>query len=145
MPRLEDERLVRGAGRYTDDWTLPDQCYAAFVRSPHAHALVLTVRTSAAARAPGVLAVLTGADYLADHRHAIAHGPVPADSVDHTRPAFGPCDGRAPLDEPQLPLAVERVRYPGEAVAVVIAETQMTARDAATLVEVDYRVLPTVG
>src|SRR5258708_17582806 len=73
MPRLEDERLVRGAGQFTDDWTLPDQCYAAFVRSPHAHALVLAVRTSAAARAPGVLARLTRPDYPARPRDAIAH------------------------------------------------------------------------
>src|SRR5229473_399519 len=144
MPRLEDERLVRGAGQFTDDWTLPEQCYAAFVRSPHAHARLQAIRSQSAARAPGVLAVLTGADYLADGRLPIAHGPVPADAVDYTQPAFGPFDGRRPLDEPQPPLAVERVRYPGEAVAVVLAETQGAARDAASLVEVDYSILPAV-
>src|SRR5229473_3171331 len=142
MPRLEDERLVRGAGQFTDDWTLPEQCYAAFVRSPHAHARLQAIRSQSAARAPGVLAVLTGADYLADGRLPIAHGPVPADAVDYTRPAFGMFAGRAPLDEPQPPLAIERVRYPGEAVAVVIAESQSAARDAASLVEVDYSILP---
>jgi aerobic carbon-monoxide dehydrogenase large subunit len=147
MPRHEDARLVRGAGQFTDDWPLLDwqqQCYAAFVRSPHAHARVLALRKDAALNAPGVLAVLTGADYLADGLLPIAHAPVPADAVEYARPAFGAFNGRGPLDEPQLPLAVERVRYPGEAVAVVIAETPAVAADAASLIEVEYAVLPAV-
>jgi len=145
MPRLEDERLVRGAGVFTDDWSRAGPaCYAAFVRSPHAHARLVAIRTDAAARAAGVLAVLTGADYLADRRLPIAHGPVPADAVEYTRPAFGASDGRPPVDAPQPPLAVERVRYQGEAVAVVIAESAAAARDAASLVEVDYATLPAV-
>jgi aerobic carbon-monoxide dehydrogenase large subunit len=145
MPRLEDERLLRGEGRYTDDWHLPNEAYAAFVRSPHAHADILAIDGSVAAAAPGVLAVLTAADYLADGCVGIGHMPVPADTVDFERPAFGEFNGRLPLDEPQLPLAHQRVRYPGEAVAVVIAHTQHAARDAAGLVDVAYAVLPSVS
>jgi aerobic carbon-monoxide dehydrogenase large subunit len=145
MPRLEDARLLRGNGRYTDDWHLPDQTWAAFVRSPHAHARILSIQTRAAAAAPGVLAVLTGAEYLADGCVGIPHIPVPADTVDHARPAFGAFDGRKPLDQPQLPLAVGRARHPGEAVAVVIAETQSAAVDAANLVEVEYERLQAVS
>ena len=148
MPRMEDPRFLRGEGCFTDDWPLePGQpiAYAAFVRSPYARARVLAVRTQAAARAPGVLAVLTGRDYLADGCRGIAHAPVPADAVDYQQPAFGTFDGRRPLDEPQLPLAVDTVRYPGEAVAVVVAETLPAARDAASQIEVDYDSLPAVS
>jgi carbon-monoxide dehydrogenase large subunit len=66
MPRFEDLRLVRGAGRYSDDISMPGQAYAAFVRSPHAHAKVRRIDTAAARAMPGVIAVLTGADYVAD-------------------------------------------------------------------------------
>ncbi|HEV7664588.1 MAG TPA: xanthine dehydrogenase family protein molybdopterin-binding subunit [Chloroflexota bacterium] len=145
LPRLEDERLLRGQGRYTDDWTLPDQTFAAFVRSPHAHARVLAIDLTAAQAAPGVVAVLTAADYLADGCVGLRHAPVPADTIDYTRPAFGPTDTRPPLDEPQLPLAHERVRYPGEALAVVIAESPAAARDAADQVTVEYALLAAVS
>src|SRR5258708_13819602 len=118
IARREDEGVLRGAGQYTDDVALPDQSYAAFVRSPHAHAEVVAVRSHVAARAAGVLAVLTGADYLADGRLPIAHGPVPSDAVDYTQPAFGPFDGRVPLDAPHPPLAGDPPRYPAEAVAL---------------------------
>src|SRR5258707_3632494 len=66
MPRFEDLRLVRGAGRYSDDISLPGQAYAVFVRSPHAHARIKAIDTNAAKKMPGVIAVLTGADYIAD-------------------------------------------------------------------------------
>src|SRR5476651_1742960 len=79
LPRLEDLRLVRGAGRYTDDIVVPGQACATFLRSPHAHARILRIDTSAARARPGVLAVLTGADYVADGLLGAAQGPVPAD------------------------------------------------------------------
>ena len=66
MPRFEDLRLVRGAGRYSDDISLPGQAYAVFVRSPHAHAKIKRIDAAAAQKMPGVIAVLTGADYVAD-------------------------------------------------------------------------------
>jgi carbon-monoxide dehydrogenase large subunit len=137
-------RLVRGRGRYTDDFVLPDQAYAFFVRSPHAHARIRGIDTGAAKRSPGVLAVLTGADYLADGCQGIRHGPVPRDTLRHDLPAFTATASRPVLDEPHFPLAMERVRHVGEAVAVVVAETIHAARDAAEKIEVDYEPLPAV-
>ena len=100
---------------------------------------------AAAARAmPGVLAVLTGADYRAAGLAGIRQLPVPADVIDHRRKAFGPDSARPPFDTPQWPLAIERVRHVGEPLAVVIAETLDAARDAAAAVEVDYDILPAV-
>lgn len=144
LPRLEDPRLLRGLGRYTDDWRVPDALWAAFVRSPHPHARILSLDTSAASRLPGVHAVLTAADYLADGHRPIHHIPIPADALDHRQPAFGPTDRRPPIDVPQPPLAVDRARYVGEAVAMVVAETASLARDAADLIAVSYDVLPAV-
>ena len=141
MPRFEDLRLLRGAGRYSDDISLPDQVYAAFARSPHAHALVRRIGTTTARGMKGVLAVLTGADYVADGLKGALQRPNPAGAVDIKIPAFAP-DKRPILDERQYPLALERVRYPGEAVAMVIADSMLAARDAAEAVEVEYQVLP---
>jgi carbon-monoxide dehydrogenase large subunit len=141
LPRFEDLRLVRGAGRYSDDISVPGQAYAAFVRSPHAHALIRRVDTDAARAKPRVLAVLTGADYVADGLKGALQRPNPAGAIDIAIPAFAP-DKRPILDERQYPLVTDRVRYPGEAVAVVIAETMLAARDAAEAVEVQYEVLP---
>src|SRR3546814_15966658 len=93
----------------------------------------------AAARGmPGVLAALTGADYLSDGCGGIEQVPIPADAVRHADRAFVPVAGRPIADIPHLPLAVDRVRYLGEPVAVVIAETAETALDAAEAVDVDY-------
>ncbi len=140
MPRFEDLRLLRGAGRYSDDISLPDQVYAAFVRSPHAHAHIRRIGTAKARAMNGVLAVLTGADYVADGLKGALQRPNPAGAVDIKIPAFAP-DKRPILDERQYPLALERVRYPGEAVAMVIAASMLAARDAAEAVEVEYEVL----
>jgi len=144
MPRFEDRRFVRGAGRYTDDIVEKNQTVAIFVRSPHAHARINGIDISAALEAPGVVAVLTGGDYVADGLIGIPQIPNPADVIDHKLKAFAASDTRKVLDEPHLPLAVDRVRYVGEAVAVVIAETVYAAKDAAELVDVDYEVLPAV-
>jgi carbon-monoxide dehydrogenase large subunit len=144
LPRFEDLRLVRGAGRYTDDVSVPQQTFAVFVRAPHAHARVAAIDTSAARAHAGVLAVLTGADYVADGHVGMAHFPNPADAVDVRVASFAPTAGRKILDELQLPLALDRVRYVGEAVAVVVADTLIAARDAAEMVAVHYEVLPAV-
>jgi aerobic carbon-monoxide dehydrogenase large subunit len=144
LPRFEDLRLVRGAGRYTDDVSVPQQTFAVFVRAPHAHARVVAIDTSAARAHAGVLAVLTGADYVADGHVGMAHFPNPADAVDVRVASFAPTAGRKILDELQLPLALDRVRYVGEAVAMVVAEALVAARDAAEMVAVDYEVLPAV-
>src|SRR4029079_18859745 len=143
MPRFEDLRLVRGAGRYSDDISMPGQAIAVFVRSPHAHATIKSIDSSAAEKVPGVIAVLTGADYVADGLKGALQRANPAGATDIKMRAFAP-EKRPGLEERQLPLATERVRYPGEAVAVVVAETLAAARDAAEAVDVEYDVLPAV-
>jgi carbon-monoxide dehydrogenase large subunit len=145
LPRFEDRRLLCGAGRYTDDFSFPDQAHAAFVRSPHAHARVLRIDAERARLAPGVLAVLTADDYLADGCVGVPHPAAPTDAVQFQAPAFHYADPRGPLVEPQLPLASDRVRFVGEAVAVVIADAPARARDAAELVDVEYELLPAVA
>jgi carbon-monoxide dehydrogenase large subunit len=144
LPRFEDLRLVRGGGRYTDDISDAEHCHAVFVRSPHAHARIGNIDTGRARSLPGVRAVLTGADYLADGHRGMPQMPVPAGVVDHRLPAFEPTPQRKILDVPHLPLAVDCVRYVGEAVAVVVADTLLAARDAAEQVTVDYEILPAV-
>jgi carbon-monoxide dehydrogenase large subunit len=141
MPRFEDLRLVRGAGRYSDDVSVPEQAYAVFVRSPHAHANIRNIDTMTARAMPGVIAVLTGKEYLADGLKGAMQRPNPAGATDIKVRAFAP-EKRPVLEEPQHPIAPERVRYPGEAVAMVIAENAPAARDAAEAVAVEYEVLP---
>jgi carbon-monoxide dehydrogenase large subunit len=145
LKRFEDNRLVRGDGRYTDDFSYPNQAFAAFVRSPHAHAAIKSINTQQARAAVGVVAVLTGSDYLADGHTGIAHAALPTDAVDPRQPAFQYASDSRPFDQPQLPLAVDRARHVGEPVAVVIAESAALARDAADLVDVEYGVKPAVA
>ena len=141
LPRFEDLRLVRGLGRYTDDLPFPGAAYAAFVRSPHPHARILRIDATAARAHPGVLAVLTGDDYVADGYVGVSHRPNPADAVDHSKPAYP----KLKLDQPHLPLAVGQARHLGEAVAMVVAESALAARDAAEAVVVEYEPLPAVA
>ncbi len=129
--RSEDRPLITGGGRYTDDVALLGQAYAAFVRAPQGHAILRGIDTTAALKHPGVLAVLTGADVKA----AGMGGLVPS------IPSKGR-DGKPMYAAPQYPLAMEKIRYVGEAVALVIAESQPAAQDAAELVDVDYQELP---
>ncbi len=133
LRRKEDYRFLTGAGQYTDDVVLAAQSFAVFVRSPHAHAKVLKVDTTAAAAAPGVLGVFTGADVAADNINGLPCGWLITST-----------DGQ-PMKEPPHPiLAQGKVRYVGDAVAMVVAQTLQQARDAAERVEVDYEVLPAV-
>ncbi len=141
LPRFEDLRLLRGAGRYSDDISLPGQVYAVFLRSPHAHARIKRIDTTRARAGKGVLAVLTGADYVADGLQGALQRPNPAGAVDITVPAFSGSK-RPVLHERHFPLARERARYPGEPVALVVAETIAAARDAAETIRVEYEVLP---
>ena len=87
--RKEDMRLLRGAGRFSDDINLPDQTYAAFLRSPHAHARILGIETAAARAAPGVMGVLTAADCVADGLDGITHTAMQIDAIDIKRPGSG--------------------------------------------------------
>ncbi len=139
--RKEDLRLVTGRGCYSDDFNFPDQAYGAAVRSPHAHALIRGIDVAAARAMPGVLAVLTGADALADGLTRIPHltaaGAAP-DIVLVNR------DGSPVPAAPHYVLPADRVRHVGTAVAFVIAETVAQAKDAAEKVIVDYEPLPAV-
>jgi carbon-monoxide dehydrogenase large subunit len=134
VPRLEDERLLKGAGRFADDEVLERQAWCAFVRSPHAHARIVAIRKTPN---PGVLAVLTGDDWVADGLGAIDHVPNPLETLDITKKAFD-----SPLERPHWPLAVGEARHVGEPLAAVIAETAGEARDAAERVAVEYEELP---
>ena len=132
--RKEDYRFITGNGQYVDDINRPNQVYAYIVRSPVAHARLASVDTAAARAVPGVVAVLTGADMATD-----GIGGLPCGWGIHNK------DG-SPMAEPgHPPLAAEVVRYVGDQVAVVIAESKAIARDAGELVEVDYDELPAVA
>jgi len=131
VERREDARFLTGRGQYTDDITLPGQSYGVFLRSPHAHARIKSLNTAAAAKAAGVLGIFTG-------EHFKAVGGLPCgwliNSIDGT-----------PMKEPRHPILADgKVRYVGDRVALVVAETLDQAKAAAALVEVDYDVLPAV-
>jgi carbon-monoxide dehydrogenase large subunit len=145
VPRTEDQRLLTGRGCFVDDLNLPNQAYAVMVRSVHAHARIGTVDGTHAAAVPGVLAVLTGRDWAADGLGGVPHHPNGVDHLDTAKPAFAPSAiPHGPLP-PHLPLALERVRHVGEVVALVIAESEAAARDAAERVSIDYVPLPAVS
>ncbi len=144
LPRLEDRRLVLGQGRYTDDINEPGQTYAVFLRSPHAHARVVRIDTASAKAAPGVLAVLTAADYLAAGCKPIQHAANPPDANDVSLPWFRNTVDGFLFQNPQLPLARDKVRHVGEAVVMIVAENFSQARDAAEMIEIDYEVLAPV-
>jgi aerobic carbon-monoxide dehydrogenase large subunit len=133
--RLEDARLLTGRGCYSDDFNLPGQVYAMLVRSPHAHARITAIAAESAAAMPGVLTVLTAADYLADGLGPITYSPAARHPPDIRLENL---DRVAPLVSRQYPLAVERTRFVGEAVALVVAETLASARDAAERVHIEY-------
>jgi carbon-monoxide dehydrogenase large subunit len=133
LPRVEDDVLLRGLGRYTDDIVLPRQAHMFVLRSPHPAAHIRSIDVTAAVASPGILAVLSGRDAMND-----GLGSLPS-SVKRKRP-----DGR-PNPEPPYPvLVVDQVRYVGDAVAVVIGETIAQARDAAEMIDVAYDPLPAV-
>jgi len=138
--RKEDFRLLTGRGRFGDDIALPRQTQAAFVRSPHAHARIVAVDKTAALAAPGVLAVLTGADYAAARLGPIPHNPGLSAPPDvQARLTDGP-----PIATRHYPLPADRARFVGEPVAVVVAETIAAAKDAVELVEIAWEPLPVV-
>lgn len=135
--RVEDDRLLVGNGRFQDDLNIEGQAHAALVRSPHAHANVGTIDISAAKAAPGVIAVLTGADAAAD---GVGHMPSPTvEILQLTRR-----DGSAAYVPPRPILATETVKHVGDPVVMVVAETLQQAYDAAELVDIDYDILPSL-
>ncbi|MDB5594397.1 MAG: hypothetical protein JWM36_1358 [Hyphomicrobiales bacterium] len=129
--QVEAPRLMKGEGRFTDDVYLDRQSFAIFLRSPHAHADIVSIETTAASGMPGVLAILTGADYAADELgHVSGHSPAKRR------------DGSPMFRPPRPGLTRDRVRHIGQAVAVVVAETIAQAKDAAERIDIEYNVLP---
>ena len=144
MPRLEDARLITGKGRYTDDFSYPNEVHAAFVRSPHPHACIVRIDAAPARALPGVLAVYTAEDYAAAGGRGIKHFALPADAHDVKKSSFHDWSGPPAFEMPQPVLAADRARYVGEPVAMVVAETAALARDAVERVAVEYETLPAV-
>jgi len=131
--RKEDDTLVRGKGKYTDDFSLPGQAYAWMVRSHHAHGIIRGIATTAARAMPGVLGIWTGAELAAANYKPFVCG-LPLKSR----------DGSPLLQTNRMPLATDKVRFVGDPIAFVVAETIAQARDAAEAVEVDIEELPAV-
>src|SRR5712691_8753985 len=127
IKRREDPRLITGKARYTDDFQLPGMLHMVVVRSPHAHARIKSIDTSAAKKVEGVVAVYTGKD---------------------TTLGNVPCAWLVPNSNlktpPHTPLAKDKVRYVGDGVAIVIANNRYQAQDGADTVKVEYEPLPVV-
>src|SRR6185312_572419 len=130
--RKEDLRLLTGGGRYLDDINLPGQAHAAILRSPHAHARIRAIDSSAALTRPGVIAVFTGADLEAD-------GVAPMPCLAHIPNKPGTPEQVFPR---RMQLVADRVRHVGDAVAMVVAENAAAARAALADITVDYEPLP---
>jgi len=137
--RVDDARLLVGAGCYSDDVNLPGQAYACFVRSPHAHARIRRVDTAGALATPGVIAVLTGEDAADDGVKSLTHSPMPGNPHEEMVKSH-----HVSFVAPHPPMPADRVRFAGEVVAMVIAETSAAARDGAERVGVDWTPLPAV-
>jgi len=131
--RVEDESLLTGRGNFADDVNAPGQAYVLFLRSTYPHARIVSMDTSAATRMPGVVAVITGSELA-----KAGVKPLPS-SADFRR-----ADGSPTAAPPRYALAVDTVRFVGEAVAAVVAETRAEARDAVEAIEVEYEPLPVV-
>ena len=140
--RLEDERLLTGKGRFSDDWNLANQAWMGVVRSPHAHAQLKSVDVSDAAAMPGVLGVFTGADCIDDGLSQIPHNPLP--STKHDMKLHGAGVGEVFCGD-HMPLPSDRARYVGEALAIVVAESMAQAEDAVEAVNVVFEPLPSVS
>jgi carbon-monoxide dehydrogenase large subunit len=132
--RVEDQRFLTGSGRYVDDIVLPGMCHGVVLLSPHAHARIKKIDTAKAKAAPGVLLVLTGADVANDKLGGFTAAMMPED--------LGAPKGHRIH---QLLLQADKVRFVGDRVAFVVAETQAQARDAAEMIDVDYETLPAVA
>src|SRR5476651_1063391 len=133
VPRFEDPRLVQGKGRYIDDVVYPGMAFGVVLRSPHGHAKINSINTKAAKASPGVLAVITATDWK-----KAGLGELPS------HPGLKRRDGAAMFKPPYPVLAEDRVRWVGDVVAFVVAETAAQAADAAEMIAVDYETLPAV-
>ncbi len=139
--RKEDQRLLTGKGIFSDDVVLPNNAYVVFLRSPHAQALIKSIDTSQALAVPGVLMILTASEMLADGLKPVPHNPLSAHAAEKP---LANRDGTPAFSAPHPAMAVDKVRYVGEPVAVVIAESIAAAKDGMEAIEVDYEILASV-
>ena len=139
--RKEDRRLLTGAGSFSDDVNLPDQTYAAIVRSPHAHARIKGYDLAAARAMPGVIAIFTGADTTADGLKPIPHNTIASSPPDID---LANRDGSTHYNSPHHILPADKTRFVGEALAIVIADTVGNAKSGAEAVAIDFEPLPAV-
>ncbi len=137
--RKEDERLLTGRGKFSDDFHLPNQAQAVMVRSPYPHAQIANIDGERTKRLPGVLGVFTGKDCAADGLGDIPHSPLPKTKNDLK--LTGP-DGSDVFIGPHMLLPTDKVRHVGEAIAMVVAETKAQALDGAEAIEIKYKLLP---
>ena len=144
LRRKEDHRLLTGNGRFSDDHSLPDQCWAVMVRCPYAHAVIKGVDKSKALSMPGVLGVFTGVDCEADGLGPIQHSPFPSTQFDMKLHGPGCKVGDDSFAGINTLLPTDKGRYVGEGIAMVVAETKEQAAEAAEVVEIDYEILPPV-
>ena len=142
LRRKEDQRLLTGMGRFSDNSSMAGQAYAAIVRSPHPHARIVRIDTRRAMALPGVLGVFTGQDCVADGLAPIPHSPVPSTRYDMKLTGPG---GGAIFIGPQMLLPADKVRHVGEAVVLVVAETTAQAQDGAEAVTIQYEELPWIA
>ncbi len=138
VPRAEDKRLLTGKGKFSDDISKPNQVYAVMVRSEHAHADLISVNVESSKSMPGVVMILTGADWISDGLNPMPAWGNPKDVELQNR------DGSQIFYTPLFPVVVDRIRRVGEIIAVVIAQTEAQARDAAERVELDCNILESV-
>ena len=141
LPRKEDLRLLTGGGRFSDDFNMTGQVYAAMARSPYPHARILRIDSARSRAMAGVVGVYSGADCAADGLGAIPHNPLPSTRDDMK--LTGPGGGRI-FEGPHWLLPTDKARHAGEAVAMVVAETREQAADAAENLEIEYEELPWV-
>jgi len=139
--RKEDRRLLTGKGSFGDDVALPGMVHAVIVRSPHAHARIIAIDKQAALAAPGVLEVLSGADYLTDGLGPIPHNPTLNGAPDVAVRKRG----LEPITTLDHPLPADKVRFVGEPVAMVVADTIAAAKDAAERLDISYEPMPVVA
>ncbi len=139
--RREDQRLLTGKGRFSDDVNLPNQVYAAMLRSPHPHARIRAIDSGKALAMPGVIAVFSGSDFIADGMQPIPYNQFTLHPAEMQLPNS---DGTPAFTAPCYSIAIDKARYAGEIIAIVIAKTVNLAKDGAEAIEVDYEVLPAV-
>jgi len=142
--RKEDHRLLVGEGEFSDDHSLPNQCWAVMVRCPFAHAVIKEIDSEKAREYPGILGVFTGEDCEADELRQIPHSPFPSTQFDMKLHGPGGRVGDNSFAGINTVLPTDKARYVGEAVAMVVAETKAQAVEAAEVIEIDYDVLSSV-